>query len=372
VIKGTLTYDETHEPGSGARAVVVLVDMTAGPNQGTVIASTSIKDPGPQPIKFELAYPFSVVDDKNAYQLFAGIVDGDLAWASATGTPVPVPQPEVSGIKLVLEYRPDLLKGAVTGSITGVGLDPARSPDAYGTSLLIDVNTGQTIGFQLIEPVGAVPVPFSVPFDPGSINPNASYVARGSVWDGTTLWNTPVGAPVITDDNPKSNVLLTVVPAGSPVPPPTPAAPTASPAPPTPSGDSGLGTGAILALLLLIGAGIVGAVLYTMRRRQAAEADAAAAGGPERPPSDPEAPPPPPGPEPTEPPPPPGAATGAEADQPAGPVTTDATEGATSDAADDVGGDAAGPTDAADPAHAEQRPDGPEAPSQPEGDEPAR
>ena len=38
----------------------------------------------------------------------------------------------------------------MTGTITGVGLDPARDPDSYGTSLVIEVNTGATIGFQLI------------------------------------------------------------------------------------------------------------------------------------------------------------------------------------------------------------------------------
>ena len=70
-----------------------------------------------------------------------------------------MPQPEITGVKLQLEYRPDLLKGAVTGTITGVGLDPAKDPDSYGTSLIIDVNTGATIGFQLISPTGDSPDP---------------------------------------------------------------------------------------------------------------------------------------------------------------------------------------------------------------------
>ena len=213
IIKGTLNYDEPHKLTSDARAVIVLVDVTAGPDDGTVVAQTSIKNPGPQPVKFQLAYPFSVINQGDKYSVYAGIVDGDSAWATPTGASVDVPQPEITGVKLQLEYRPDLLKGAVTGSITGVGLDPAKDPDSYGTSLIIDVNTGATIGFQLISPTGNTPIPYSVPFDPSTIKQNASYVARGSVWDGTTLWNTPAGVPVITNDNPKSNVLLTVVPA---------------------------------------------------------------------------------------------------------------------------------------------------------------
>ena len=180
-------------------------------------------------MKFQLAYPFSVINQGDTYSVYAGIVDGDSAWATPTGASVDVPQPEITGVKLQLEYRPDLLKGAVTGSITGVGLDPAKDPDSYGTSLIIDVNTGATIGFQLISPTGNTPIPYSVPFDPSTIKQNASYVARGSVWDGTTLWNTPAGVPVITNDNPKSNVLLTVVPAVTTSASPQPAAPSPPP-----------------------------------------------------------------------------------------------------------------------------------------------
>ncbi len=265
-----------------ARAVVMLVDVTAGPDDGTVVASTSIKNPGPQPVKFQLAYPFSVVDANDDYRVYAGIVDGDSAWATPTGVSVDVPKPEITGLKLQLEYRPDLLKGAVTGTITGVGLDSARDPESYGTSLLLDVNTGATIGFQLISPAGAAPIPYSVPFDPSTITPGAAYVARGSVWDGTTLWNTPAGVPVITNDNPKSNVLLTVVPAVTPTPAPEP--------------DTGRNW-ALLLLITLVIIGIIAAYAYYRSKRMPPIVPPVTPG--------PIAPPPPPGPDPTEPPPPP-------------------------------------------------------------------
>ena len=147
------------------------MDGTAGAAEGTTVASTEIKNPGPQPVAFELAYPFSQIKSGDTYRLYAGIVDGDLAWVTPIGVQVAVPQPLIEGVVLPLEYRPDLLKAAVTGTITGVGLDPARDPDSYGTSLVIEVNTGATIGFQLIEPAGAAPVPYSVPFDPSTITP---------------------------------------------------------------------------------------------------------------------------------------------------------------------------------------------------------
>ena len=177
-----------------ARAVVFLVDVTIGPNAGTVIASTAIKDPGPQPIAFELAYPFAVVDDANQYQVFAGIVDGDSAWATPTGVGVAGPAARDQRRRPASwSTGPTCSRAPVTGSITGTDLGPITNPDAYGTSILIDTDTGATIGFQMISPIVAQPIPFSAPFDTSTIDPTATYVARGSVWDGTTLWNTPTG-----------------------------------------------------------------------------------------------------------------------------------------------------------------------------------
>ena len=253
-----------------ARAVVLLVDGTAGPAEGTTVASVSIKNPGPQPVAFQLAYPFSQINPSDTYRLYAGIVDGDLAWVTPIGVNVAVPQPLIEGVVLPLEYRPDLLKAAVTGTITGVGLDPARDPDSYGTSLVIEVNTGATIGFQLIEPAGAAPVPYSVPFDPSTITPSADYVARASVWDGTTLWNTPVGVPVITNSNPKSDVVLTVTPGVTPSPSPSPA-PT-----PAPSGGDN-NTVIIVAILAIIILLVIGGYAY-MRSKSATAAGTGAAG----------------------------------------------------------------------------------------------
>ena len=105
----------------------------------------------------------------------------------------------------------------MSGTITASASTP-RDPESYGTSLLPDVNTGATIGFQLDLARGRRADPLLGAVRSQHITPGAAYVARGSVWDGTTLWNTPAGVPVITNDNPKSNVLLTVVPAVTPTP----------------------------------------------------------------------------------------------------------------------------------------------------------
>jgi carbohydrate-binding DOMON domain-containing protein len=108
-----------------------------------------------------------------------------------------------------------------------------------------------------------------VPYDPGAIDPNADYVARGSIWDGSTLWTTATGVPVITKDNARSNVILTVT--AVPVATPTPtAAPTPAPSPavdPQPA-DNGGGTLPILLILgLAVIGGVVAAVVYRNRKQ---------------------------------------------------------------------------------------------------------
>jgi uncharacterized lipoprotein YbaY len=252
--------------------VVVLVEGQGGPNEGNIITSASIRDPGPIPVAFELAYPMSAVSSGTSYYLYAGIQDGDQAWVTPVGVAVKAPWPLTEDVELPLAYRPDLLKGAVSGTITGVGLDPARDPEAYGTALIVKVSTGETVGFQLITPVGAVPVPFSVPYDPTTIDPNADYVARGSIWDGTQLWTTAAGVPVITKDNARSNVILTVtavptaVPTASPTAAPTPAP---SPAVEPPPADNGGGSLPILLILGLAAIGGVVALVVYRNRKQA-------------------------------------------------------------------------------------------------------
>jgi hypothetical protein len=136
------------------------------------------------------------------------------------------------------------------------------------------VTTGETIGFQLVSPAGAAPVPYSVPYDPTRIDPNADYVARGSMWDGTTLWAMDAGVPVITKDNARSNVVLTVTeavtvsPSPSATVPPTPAA-TAAPAP-TPEEEPVRNNGLLIFVVLgLGGLGLIGLLIYLRSRNNA-------------------------------------------------------------------------------------------------------
>jgi uncharacterized lipoprotein YbaY len=261
-------------PSEGARAVVLLVEGKSGPTAGTIITSTSIPNPGDQPVAFTLSYAMSAVTAGTPYRIYAGLQDGDLAWVTPIGVAVPVPQqPAITGVEVPLQFRPDLLKGAVTGTIAGVGLDATKDPKSYGTALIVRVDTGETIGFQLISPVGPVPIAFSVPYDPTTIDANADYVARGSVWDGTQLWAVANGTPVITKDNPKSGVTLTVtaIPTPTPSPAVTPAptvAPTPAASPAPDAGNTGGPFDPVLILMVVILAGLSAGGVYAWQRSQ--------------------------------------------------------------------------------------------------------
>ena len=110
---------------------------------------------------------------------------------------------------------------------------------------------------------------YSIPYDPATVNPNADYVVVGAIWDGTTQWLSTAGVPVLTKDNARSDVQVTVTAVATPAPTATPVptpAPTAAPVAPA---DSGGGSGPILLILLVI-AGAIGVGAYVIRSRRTA------------------------------------------------------------------------------------------------------
>jgi uncharacterized lipoprotein YbaY len=251
----------------------MLVVGKAAPSEDNIIVSTTLADPGNQPIAFELTYPMSSVEAGKAYRVYAGLTDGDLAWVTPSGVAVPVPQePVIEDLEIPLEFRPDLLKGAVSGVLVADGLDATAASDTYASALIIRVDTGETVGVQVIQPVSTSPIDFAVPYDPRDIDPDAEYVTRATMWDGTQMW-TSEDVPVITDDNPKGGVVLTMTAAPSPSPTPSPtAAPTPAPSPTPDPGASGGETGGFpwLAVLVVAALAVIGtgAAIAWQRNRQ--------------------------------------------------------------------------------------------------------
>ena len=261
MLTGTLSYSEPHTPSAQAVAVVALVDGSAAPTEDTVIAVTRMSDPGSIPISFRLAYDATKIDPNHTYSVQAAIVDGTAAWATAGGSLVITKGNPTSGIPLTLTYRPNLLKGAVTGDLTGVGIAP--SIGAYGVAVLVDPGNGATLGIQYLPTVATVPAPFSVPFDPTTIDQSADYVVQGAIVDGPAKWTNTTGVPAITKGNPLSGLQVVLT--------------SATPAPaPVPEEDTGSRIGSWVLLLILLGV-LIGTGYYIYRSRRPPPGPAAAA-----------------------------------------------------------------------------------------------
>jgi hypothetical protein len=120
-------------------------------------------------------------------------------------------------VAVTLAFRPDLLKGAVTGSITATG--PQPSPGHYAVAVLIDPANGQSYGINTNPVASGEPTAFEVPFSVTAIDPAAAYVIDAWIADAEgTGWEAAAGVPVITDGNPKSDVEITVDPVARPGP----------------------------------------------------------------------------------------------------------------------------------------------------------
>jgi hypothetical protein len=129
-------------------------------------------------------------------------------WGTGTGTPVITKGNPTSGVDLELVYRADLLKGAVTGSITGVDIE--LGAEAYSAAVLLDRATDTTVGIDVQVAPAGVPIAFSIPFDPATIDQSQTYVVGAGIVDGEDRWDNRTGVPVITNGNPLTDITVPV------------------------------------------------------------------------------------------------------------------------------------------------------------------
>ncbi len=235
IVTGTLTYAEPAQLSSSAEAVVLLVAGTASATSGTIVGSQVIATPGQKPIAFSVPYASKDIDPSLTYTIQADISDGDHRWETSSGVKVLTKGNPSTDVTVKLALQSDLLKGEVTGSITGVGIKLASG--AYSATVLFRVDTGETIGVDVNPAPGAIPVPFSVAFDPATIDPNADYVVRSEIVSGDQRWADTNGVPVITKGNQLSGVSVVVTPVAAPSPSPT-VAPSPAVQPPADTGGS--------------------------------------------------------------------------------------------------------------------------------------
>ena len=197
--------------------MVVLVEGAGKASAGSVVASEMIDDPAKVPVPFVLDYSHVAIDKDVTYTLQATIVDGDRTWVTTTGTPVITKGNPTSGLTLALTYRADVLKGDVTGSISGV--DIQLGTEAFSAAVLLDLATDTTVGIDVHLQPGQTPIRFAIPFDPAKIDATTDYVVGAALIDDPSRWENREGVPVITKGNPVSDVTVpvsSVVPASPP------------------------------------------------------------------------------------------------------------------------------------------------------------
>ena len=251
-VAGTLAYAEPATLSPEASAIVVLVEHSGNPITARIIESQVLSDPGEIPIAFELPFIADEIDPEALYTVGAAIVDGSRLWVTDDGTRVITYGNPIDDLALELVYRPDLLKGQVTGEISGPGITLGGT--GFAAAVLFDATSNQQIGMTVVPAPTGVPIPFSVPFDPAEIDDTAAYMLVAGIVEGDNRWANLDGVPVITDGNPLSDITVTVSavePSPSPSPEPV---------------DNGPTILAIVVLLLLI-AGIVAAVIWYVRSR---------------------------------------------------------------------------------------------------------
>ncbi len=254
-VTGTLVYREPVELTAEARARVVVVQVLDG--QTEILGSQILDSPGSSPIAFDV--PISDLLDPNepAY-LYATIVDGENAWMPRRGVRVATLGAPSTDVEVLMQYRPDLLEGEVSGTIAGAG--PELTELAWASTFVLDAASNLILAYSgsLVGPEN--PIPYSVPFPIEDLNPDSAYEVQGSVEDGALTWTTTDGVLVINNGAPFTDVVITVTadqPAATPTPAPTPVpTPAATPAP-----DEGGTNLDFVQILAILGLAVIGGVV---------------------------------------------------------------------------------------------------------------
>ena len=194
-VSGTLTFTQDIALSGKAVAVITIVDQAAAPDAGAVIGQQRIDGVAAVPLPFSVPYDPGRVDAKHAYGLFATIVDGSKTWQNPQGIAVLTGGP-TSGVDALLTAVP-----APAATITGTITTSARttlSSSAVAIAALIKQETGTLVNRQVQPISGQGPISFSIGFDPSVIDPGATYVVKGGIVDGPTVWENRQGVAAIT------------------------------------------------------------------------------------------------------------------------------------------------------------------------------
>ena len=224
-VTGSVTSREKIALSPQAVTVVTLVDQQAGANTPVIIGQQTITG-GQFPIAFSV--PYGVIDPTHSYALFASVMDGGAVRQTFEAVPAITGGP-TTGLALPVLPVSATATATVTGTITKAD-KTALSGAAVAYALLVDTDTGTLIARQVIPSASTTPVAFRITYDPGIINPAATYVVKASIVDTGKAWENRTGLPAVTNGAPSTGLSLPVAIVGTAQPTAAPtAAPTAKP-----------------------------------------------------------------------------------------------------------------------------------------------
>ncbi|MBK7217616.1 MAG: YbaY family lipoprotein [Candidatus Promineofilum sp.] len=223
VLSGTVAYLERIALDPTAVIEVELQDVSSG--VPAVLATTQVNAEGRQPpIPFELPYDAAQIDPAGTYLLYGRIlVNGAIAFASATGVPVLTGGAATSNVELIVNTVSAPVEGG--GTIMGTVTTP-RPPAALPAGAVLQVELREPMladapaAANIEVPLDGLnfPVSFELPYDPAIIAADRTYAVAARVLLGNQLlYATLAPIPVLTQNAPASAI---VVPVGE-VPDPT-------------------------------------------------------------------------------------------------------------------------------------------------------
>ena len=169
------------------------------------------------PVAFELGYDPATIDQNKAYIFDARIIDNNLlTFSSANGVPVLTQGAPVTDVTLDLVAA--TTDAPPTGTITGSVTTDVPAPLDANAALYVDFRVAGSTGDPIVtisQTLGGTqfPIPFEVPFDAASIDPNTDYVVGARILLGDeVLYASAVGVPVITKGAPTTDVVVNIPP----------------------------------------------------------------------------------------------------------------------------------------------------------------
>ena len=231
-VTGTVAYRERIALTPDAVVEIKLIDVSRMDASAVTIGEQIIDNPGQVPIAFEIEYDPAKIDERFSYAIQARITeDGRLAFINDTRYSV-ITRGSPTSVDMVLvkvASSPTEPTSSSTATVTGTVAYRERialTPDAIVEVKLVDVSRADapsiTLGENVIDNPGQVPIAFEIEYDPAKIDERFSYAIQARITDGGRLaFINDTRYSVITRGNP-TNVDMVLVRVAS-APPEAPA-----------------------------------------------------------------------------------------------------------------------------------------------------